>query len=295
MQKSLLPGECRNTYLITCKGRIPMADTRRTVLVTGASSGMGKETALALIRAGYEVYGAARRVNQMADIEAAGGHSLELDITEEKAIASVVTHIEVASGGVDILINNAGYGCYGAVEDVPLEEARRQFEVNLFGLAQITQLVLPGMRKRGYGKIVNISSIGGKIYMPMGAWYHASKHALEGFSDALRFEARPFGIDVIIIEPGLIQTHWSGIATGNMLTHSGGTAYESAARKTTEMFQGLKGSDPRKVARIIVKAVTARKPRSRYAVGKYARPLLTLRRILPDRSYEWLLRKRIGG
>ncbi|ORC32995.1 short-chain dehydrogenase/reductase [Marispirochaeta aestuarii] len=271
-----------------------MAETRRTALITGASSGMGKETALALIQAGYDVYGAARRINQMADIVTAGGHSLELDITDEKSIVSAVTYIEEAAGGIDILINNAGYGCYGAVEDVPLAEARRQFEVNLFGLAHITRLVLPGMRKRGYGKIVNISSIGGKIYMPMGAWYHASKHAVEGFSDALRFEARPFGIDVIIIEPGLIQTHWSGIATDNMLTYSGGTAYDSAARKTTEMFRGLEGSDPRTVARIILKAISARKPRSRYAVGKYARPLLTLRKILPDRTYDWLLRKRIG-
>jgi NAD(P)-dependent dehydrogenase (short-subunit alcohol dehydrogenase family) len=275
------------------KGRL-MMDRRKIALITGASSGIGKSIALALLKEGYEVYGAARRLEKMAEIKDAGGKVISLDVTSEVSISAAVDQIVKESGGVDVLINNAGYGTYGAVEDVPVSEGRRQFEVNLFGLAEVTKRVLPGMRERGFGKIINISSMGGRIYMPLGAWYHASKHALEGFSDCLRFETEPFGIDVVIIEPGSIKTEWTGIATNSMLTYSGGTAYDGLARKASGLFSGTEGSDPQVITALVLKALRARRPKTRYAGGKYARLFLLLRRLLPDRLFDGLLRSQTG-
>jgi short-subunit dehydrogenase len=174
----------------------------QTVLVTGASSGIGKETAKTLLADGYAVYVAARRVDRMSELEQLGATALAMDITNDEDIVAAVKRITAERDGIDVLINNAGFGMYGAMEDTTLDDARYQFEVNLFGLARLTQLALPYMRDRGAGKIVNISSVGGKIYTPLGAWYHATKHALEGWSDSLRLELKPLGIDVIVIEPG---------------------------------------------------------------------------------------------
>lgn len=203
--------------------------------------------------------------------------------------------LEQREGNVDILVNNAGYGSYGAIEDVPVDEARRQFEVNLFGLARITQLVLPGMRKNSFGKIVNISSMGGKIYAPFGGWYHATKHALEGFSDCLRLETRPFGIDVIIIEPGGIATEWGIIAAENLKQTSGSGAYAKDANKSADnlhkMYSGNKLSPPSLIAETIVKSVTARRPKTRYAVGYMAKPVMFLRRWLTDRMYDRMIKR----
>ena len=170
----------------------------QVVLITGASSGMGKETALQLIKDGYTVYGAARRIEKMKELQEAGGHALQMDISMEEDIKKALRTIEENHGGVDILINNAGYGSYGSVEETTIEDARYQFEVNLFGLARLTQLILPGMRQKRSGKIINISSMGGRIYTPLGAWYHASKHALEGWSDCLRLELKPFNIVIFM-------------------------------------------------------------------------------------------------
>jgi short-subunit dehydrogenase len=185
-----------------------MINGRQVVLITGASSGMGKETAKTLIEEGYTVYAAARRVEQMADLAELGGIPIKMDVTKEEDVVAAVERVKEGHGGVDILINNAGFGLYGAVEDVSLDAARYQFEVNMFGLAHLTQLVLPYMRQKRAGKIVNISSMGGKIYTTLGAWYHATKHAVEGWSDCLRLELKQFNIDVIIIEPGGIQTEF---------------------------------------------------------------------------------------
>ena len=175
------------------------------ILITGASSGMGKETALRLIAEGHIVYGAARRVEKMLDLVEAGGHVLLMDVTDQAQVQAGIDRIIAEQGRIDVLVNNAGYGSYGSVEETPIDDARRQFDVNLFGLARLTQLVIPHMRERQSGKIINISSVGGKIYTPLGAWYHATKHALEGWSDCLRLELKPFGIDVVIVEPGLIE------------------------------------------------------------------------------------------
>jgi NAD(P)-dependent dehydrogenase (short-subunit alcohol dehydrogenase family) len=184
----------------------------KTAFVTGASAGIGAATAFALLAAGYRVFAGARRLDRMAALAAAGATLIKLDLTDDATIVAAVDAIKNASGRIHILVNNAGYGSYGALEDVPLDEARRQFEVNVFGLARLCQLVLPTMRAQKSGKIVNVTSIGGKIWEPLGAWYHATKFAVEGLSDCLRVEAARFGIDVIVIEPGAIRTEWAGIA-----------------------------------------------------------------------------------
>ncbi|MFP4431697.1 MAG: oxidoreductase [Spirochaetaceae bacterium] len=265
----------------------------KVALVTGASSGIGYETAVDLIEAGATVYGAARRVEKMAELEERRARVLEMDVTKEDSVVAGVKRILDEAGRIDILVNNAGYGSYGAVEDVPIDEARRQFEVNIFGLARLTQLVLPGMRENRYGKIVNISSMGGKIYTPFGAWYHATKHALEGWSDALRLEVAPFGIDVIIIEPGGITTPWGTISADNLRKTSGTGAYAEKANKTAdgmaEMYTSGKLSEPTVVARTVARAVTARRPKTRYAVGFMAKPSIFLRGLLSDRLFDRII------
>src|SRR5689334_18003170 len=180
--------------------------SKKTALVTGASSGMGKEIARKLICDGFQVYVAARHIDKMIDLERLGARPLRMDLSREAEIVSAVETILKETGGVDVLVNNAGFGLYGPVEDIGIEEARYQFEVNVFGTARLTQLLLPAMREKGSGTIVNITSMGGKIYTLLGAWYHATKHALEGWSDCLRLELATFGIRVVIVEPGLIET-----------------------------------------------------------------------------------------
>ena len=214
---------------------------QKTVLITGASSGIGKETARQLIREGYLVYAAARRLEKMADLKAIGGIPLQMDITREEDIQAVVSRIEQDRGGIDILINNAGFGLYGAMEDIPLDEARYQFEVNLFGLARLTQLALPYMRAQRAGTIVNISSVGGKIYTPLGSWYHATKHALEGWSDSLRLELKPFDIHVVIVEPGLISTEFIDVLAGPMGQHSADGPYREMVQAVASAAGGGSG------------------------------------------------------
>ena len=265
----------------------------KTALVTGASSGIGKSTVELLLSAGAAVYAAARRIEKMNDLEKMGAHVVEMDVTDEASLVSGVISILEKEGSIDILINNAGYGSYGAIEDVPIDEARRQFEVNIFGLARLTQLVLPKMRQNHYGKIVNISSMGGKIYTPFGGWYHATKHALEGFSDCLRLETEPFGIDVIIVEPGGIATEWGTIAAENLKKTSGSGAYAEAANKTAngmaDMYASNRLSDPTVIADVILKAVTVGKPKTRYAAGYMAKPALLMRHWLPDRWFDRII------
>ncbi len=252
---------------------------------------MGKDFALRLIQEGYEVYGAARRVEKMKDIEEAGGHAVALDITDEAMIEAAVNRIVDEQGRIDVLINNAGYGSWGAVEDVSLEEARRQFEVNLFGLARLTQLVLPYMRREGFGKIINISSVGGKIYIPLGAWYHATKHALEGWSDCLRFEVEPFGIDVVIIEPGGVETEFGDVMNEHLVQASENSAYKTLIEHYNRLMQDFgTQAAPRVITDLIVKALKAKKPKTRYSAGTMAKQILIMRRLLSDRMFDRMLR-----
>jgi short-subunit dehydrogenase len=202
------------------------------------------------------------------------------------------------SGRIDVLVNNAGYGSYGAVEDVPLEEARRQFEVNLFGAARLIQLVLPTMRAQKSGTIINITSMGGKIYTPFGAWYHGTKFAFEAVSDCLRRETKPFGIDVVVIEPGGIRTEWSGIAADHLSKTSGHGAYGDQAGAVANSFtskaMAKRSSPPEVIAKTVERAATARRPKTRYAVGSGAKPMIFLRRWLPDRAYDAFIRRASG-
>ncbi len=270
---------------------------KKVVLVTGASSGMGKETALQLIKEGHIVYGAARRIEKMQELIRAGGDAIKMDVTDEEQIVSGVQKIVDKHGKIDVLVNNAGYAVYGAVEDVSIDDARRQFEVNLFGLARLTQEVLPYMRKQKSGKIINISSVGGKIYTPLGAWYHATKHALEGWSDCLRLEVSQFGIDVVIVEPGAIVTEFGDVMLQPMIDRSGEGPYSSFTQKIVsamkQMFDQGQGSPSKVISDVISSAIKSNKPKTRYAAGKWAKPMLFMRRWLSDRRFDKVIMSRI--
>jgi NAD(P)-dependent dehydrogenase (short-subunit alcohol dehydrogenase family) len=271
----------------------------KTALVTGASSGIGEATARRLLADGYKVFVAARRVDRMANLASLGATPLPLDLTDDASIVAAVETIKTAAGRLDVLVNNAGYGSYGALEDVPLVEARRQFEVNVFGLARLCQLVLPIMRAQKSGKIVNVTSIGGKIWEPLGSWYHATKYAVEGLSDCLRVEVERLGIDVVVIEPGAIRTEWAGIAREGLLQMSGNGAYAEQAKRHAQMLATADttnlASPPEVVAKTILRAVNARRPKTRYATGGGARTILFLRRILSDRMFDRLIRRVTQG
>ena len=272
--------------------------SNKVALVTGGSSGIGEATALKLQELGYTTYAAARRVERMEHLTTTGIRPLAMDVTDDESMQSGVEQILAEEGRIDVLVNAAGYGSYGALEDVPLSEARNQFEVNLFGAARLTQLVLPRMREQRSGTVVNITSMGGKIYTPLGAWYHATKHALEALSDCLRMELKPFGIDVVVIEPGGIRTEWPGIAAQKVRAVSGTGPYapqgnavaDSLASESTQR----RSSPPELIAKTIAKAVTARRPKTRYAVGYGAKPMIFLHDVLPDSAFDAFIRRAVG-
>ena len=263
-------------------------------LVTGGSSGIGEATARRLHELGWTVYAAARRADRMAGLAGLGIHTLALDVTDEASTAAAVDQIIGAQGRIDVLINDAGYGSYGALEDVPLSEARYQFEVNVFGLARLTQLVLPQMRRQHRGRIINVSSIGGRIHEPLGDWYHATKFAVEGLSDSLRAELRPFGIDVVVIQPGAVRTEWGAIAAQNLRRMSAATAYRQQAEYVAAVLDSTSGpsslaSPPEAIANVIARAATARRPRTRYLAGRGARVIISARQLLPDRAFDMVI------
>lgn len=270
-----------------------MARRYSSVLVTGASSGMGKDFALRLLKDGYSVFAVARSLDKMSDLADAGATVIGMDITKEADVVAVTEQIS-AAGGIDVLINNAGFGQYGPVEDTPIDKARYQFEVNLFGLARITQLLLPGMRVKGKGLIINISSMGGKMYTPLGAWYHATKHALEGWSDCLRMELKPHGIDVVIIEPGMIGTGFID-GVGDQFAVADDSAYAKMAQGMQKASESGRApmSPPSVISDMVMQAIRAPKPKTRYVGGALARPMMILRRLLPDRWFDRILMSQI--
>ncbi len=275
-----------------------MAAISKAVLITGCSTGIGRATAERLARKGWTVYATARNVDAIADLRESGCRPLALDVCNESSMRAAVDAVTQAEGVVGVLVNNAGYGQEGPVEEVPMDVIRRQFETNVFGLVRLTQLVLPGMRRQRWGKIVNLSSMGGRLTFPGGGFYHATKHAVEALSDALRFEVRPFGVDVIVIEPGPIKTRFGDTATGSLsrlgADDSPYRAFNAiVAQRIHEAYDGplaafAKG--PEAVAAVIENAITARRPRSRYPVTVAARSLMALRRWLPDRAFDAFLR-----
>jgi NAD(P)-dependent dehydrogenase (short-subunit alcohol dehydrogenase family) len=269
----------------------------KAVLITGCSTGIGRATAELLAARGWKVYASARRLETVEDLASRGCTPLALDVCDDASIRAAVERIVQAEGAVGVLVNNAGYGQEGPVEEVPMAEVRRQFETNVFGLTRLTQLVLPGMRRQGWGKIVNLSSMGGKLTFPGGGFYHATKHAVEALSDALRFEVRGFGIDVIVIEPGPIKTRFGDTAVGSIGTAGSDSPYASfnavLAKRIREAYEGpmaALAAGPEAVARVIETAITAARPKTRYTITFAARSLMALRRWLPDRAFDAFLR-----
>jgi len=242
-------------------------------------------------------YAMARRIAQIEDLLQIEGFPLQLDVTNEAEIETVLNNIMEKEGKIDVLWNNAGYGLYGAVEDVPVSEARRQFEVNLFGLAAITQKVLPHMRQRKQGTIINTSSMGGKMYTPMGAWYHASKHALEGWSDCLRLELKAFNIKVVILEPGIIATEFGDVMLEQISKFSADGAYSGLTKKlivaTKKMYDKGQGSKASVIANTISKIVKTPQPKTRYRVGFLAKPMVWMRIYLGDKIFDKLVMSQV--
>jgi NAD(P)-dependent dehydrogenase (short-subunit alcohol dehydrogenase family) len=278
-----------------------MAEPSKAVLITGCSSGIGHATALRLARSGWTVYATARRPETIADLQQAGARTLALDVTDEESMRAAVATVEDAEGAVGVLVNNAGYSQSGAVETVPLDAARRQFETNVFGLVRLTQLVLPKMRAQRWGKIVNLSSMGGRLTFPGGGWYHATKHAVEALSDALRFEVQGFGVDVIVIEPGLITTEFGEAAASAVADVSSSvdegdyTSFNAAVGALTKgAYEGPMrrlGGGPDRVAAAIEKAIGARRAPTRVTVTASAKMMLGTRKLLTDRAWDASMRR----
>jgi NAD(P)-dependent dehydrogenase (short-subunit alcohol dehydrogenase family) len=269
----------------------------KAVLITGCSSGIGHATAELLAREGWTVYATARKPETLSDLERAGCRTLSLDVADEDSMAAAVDAVTAAEGAVDVLVNNAGYSQSGAVESVPMEQVRRQFETNVFGLIRMCQLVLPGMREQHWGRIVNLSSMGGRLTFPGGGMYHATKYAVEAISDALRFEVRGFGVEVIIVEPGLIVTNFGDTAAASVGPGHVGGPYASfnrdVARATEHVYRGplaKLGGGPEVVARTIAGALKADRPKTRYPVTASARLMMGQRRLMPDRVWDLIMR-----
>jgi NAD(P)-dependent dehydrogenase (short-subunit alcohol dehydrogenase family) len=265
-------------------------------LVTGCSSGIGRATARRLLDAGYPVYASARRPETLTDLERLGATAIHLDVTDESSARAAVDLVVEREGAVGVLVNNAGYGLQGPIEEVPLDSVRRQFETNVFGLVRLIQLALPGMREQGFGRIVNLSSMGGRLTLPGGGFYHASKYAVEAISDALRYEVRGFGVAVSVVEPGPVLTRFGDTAVGTIAAGRDGpyAAFTAGLAERIATFYAGGGSrgtcTPNDVADVVVRAVTSRHPRSRYPVGLTGRAMISLRRVLPDRGFDALLR-----
>ena len=263
---------------------------KKVALVTGASSGIGKSIVYQLLADDWIVYGGARRLEKMEDIGAAGAKVVSLDVTEETSMTAAIETLLAAEGQIDALVNNAGYGSYGALEDVPISEAKQQFEVNVFGLMRLTQLVLPTMRSAKSGTIVNISSMGGRIWSPIGGWYHATKHAVEVLSDALRLETEPFGIRVVVVQPGLIKSEWSGVAARRLRETSQGSAYRSLVESMAKFLDLYpNAASPDVVAKTVSEALNSPNPERRYATPLDAQTSIFLRWLLPDWAWDGLI------
>lgn len=269
----------------------------QVVLITGASSGIGFDAAQILAQQGHTVYAAARRVELMEPLKDYGVRVIRMDVTDEESMVQGVEGVIQAEGRIDVLVNNAGYGFFGAIETVPLEEARRQLEVNVFGLARLTQLVLPHMRQQGSGRIINTSSIAGKMVFYMGGWYNVTKYSVEAFSDALRMEMKPYGIDVVMVEPGAIKTDWGLIAAKHLKESSAGTAYDETGTQWADnmdwFYKTNLLSKPSVVTKAISRAVNSHRPRARYCIGRLSIIGRVAHVLMPARWWDAMMRQ--GG
>ena len=280
--------------------------TSRAVLITGCSSGIGRATASLLARSGWPVYASARRPDALEDLEELGCRPLALDVTDDDSMQRAVAAVEAEHGAVGVLVNNAGFSQSGAMEVVPMADVRRQFETNVFGPIRLSQLVLPAMRAQGWGRIVNIGSMGGRLTLPGGGYYHATKYAIEALSDALRFEVAGFGVDVVLIEPGFIRSGFSGAAASSIAGPPAALTADDPYRKFTEgLIASTRGvydrgplarlaGSPDDVAQVVLGALTSERPKARYPVTASARLLLGLRRLLPDRAWDGFLARQFA-
>jgi NAD(P)-dependent dehydrogenase (short-subunit alcohol dehydrogenase family) len=271
-----------------------MAEITKAVLITGCSTGIGRATAERLARSGQTVYATARRPESIDDLREAGCRTLALDVNDESSMSAAVSAVEEAEGAVGALVNNAGYSQSGALETVAMDDVRRQFETNVFGLLRMCQLVLPGMRRQGHGRIVNVSSMGGRLTFPGGGVYHATKYAVEAISDAMRFEVAGYGVDVVLIEPGLIKTNFAETVASAMPEDDGPYAdfNKSVSDATAGAYEGPMarlGAGPEAVAKAIRRALSARRPKTRYPVTPSARLMLTQRKLMPDRAWDAMM------
>ena len=273
-----------------------MPEPSKAVLITGCSTGIGRATAERLAARGHTVYATARRLDAIADLEAKGCRLLALDVTDEASMRAAVDHVVAAEGAVGVLVNNAGYSQSGALESLDIDDVRRQFETNVFGLLRCSQLCLPGMREQGWGRIVNMSSMGANFVFPGGGVYHATKYAVDAMSDALRFEVAGFGVDVVIVQPGLIVTEFGETAAASTPAEASGPYghFNAAVAKTTaEAYKGPMarlGAGPDAVAKVVERAITARRPRIRYRVTPSAKLLLGLRRAMTARMWDRMVK-----
>jgi len=277
-----------------------MPTPSKAVLITGCSTGIGRASAKRLAASGWKVYATARRLESIEDLKQAGCETLALDVTDEASMSAAVAAVEQAEGAVGVLINNAGYSQSGAIETVPMESVRRQFETNVFGVVRMTQLVAPKMRAQGWGKIVNVGSMGGRLTFPGGGHYHATKYALEALSDALRFELRGFGIDVVLLEPGLITTEFGEAATASMadVASSAEDPYAHFNATVGSVTKGAYdgpmrhfGAGPDRVAKVIERSITRSHPPARVKITASARSMIGLRRLVSDRVWDSLMRR----
>ena len=273
-----------------------MSSTARAALVTGCSSGIGRASALALLGKGFVVYATARRPETLDDLAARGCRTLALDVTSEESMVAAVSAVEAEHGHVEVLVNNAGYALQGTVEECSRDAVRAQFETNVFGLVRLCQLVLPGMRAAGSGRIINVGSMGGRFTFPGGGFYHASKHAVEAISDALRLEVAPFGVRVSLVQPGPVVSSFVDAAVDSVDVTEGPYAQfnQDLVDRYRQAYDGSASNleiSPEKVADVIATAATAARPRSRYAVGAMAKSLITTRRLLPDVAWDAVVRQ----
>lgn len=268
----------------------------RSALVTGCSTGIGRATALALHAAGWDVVATARRPESLTGLRAAGVAVLPLDVTDDESMREAVAEVEARSGSVGLLVNNAGYAVQGPLEEVSVTDLRAMFETNVHGLVRLTQLVLPGMRRAGAGRVVLMGSMGGRFTFPGGTGYHATKHAVEAIADGLRLEVAPFGVGVVLVQPGPVRTPFLGTALSSLPEATDGP-YGDFRRRLADRFasgyaEGRPGAvSAEDVASVVVRAAQARRPRARYAVGSLARTLMTTRRLVPDGAWDALLRR----
>lgn len=271
--------------------------THPVALITGASSGIGEASAIALAEAGWTVVGAARRLDRLEALRTKGVTPHTVDVTDDASMVALVEDVVAEHGRIDVLVNNAGYSVFGAVEDVPVDVARRQLEVNVLGVSRMSQLVLPHMRAAGSGRIINIASVAGHVSEPLGGWYHASKYAVEALSDAMRMELAPHGVQVSIIEPGAIRTEFGDIAADSLSEYSGSGPYAAQARRMARAHERMFGADAADVSVVvdaIVHAATAGHPRTRYQVPMSAKAMVAATKVVPARAMDAAMGRMFG-